>query len=368
MTERVAAILGLLAHKHSGSRFDYRRHMRNMRQLADLYRGLTPREVADLTRLVLDGTHPTAKEEGIWILCHLACLCPGSLVPFHEALVDQRIYWPCVIYHGADPRIARKLIRRLPGGDQLNHLLMALAWSGGEVVERAFGKWRASPPRWVGKLCCPPHRYAHLAGWELDADGRRRDLVSTTCHPLLPRGRRETFVRNARVLTDHEGSCPWCGLRLTTFLDLPGGRDLTPFPGRVCITACEFCSFFGTVFMKIGADGTSTWHGANEKSPHRREREKEFSVLPRGCLRLAARIRNPLESADDLSVKVQFSQVGGYPAWIQDSEYPACPDCRRTMPFLSQVIPEECETGREGTYYLFGCARCGVTATNYQQT
>jgi hypothetical protein len=38
------------------------------------------------------------------------------------------------------------------------------------------------------------------------------------------------------------------------------------------------------------------------------------------------------------------------------------------MPFIGQMSNEDYEKYGEGIYYLFACGRCGVSATNYQQS
>ena len=69
------------------------------------------------------------------------------------------------------------------------------------------------------------------------------------------------------------------------------------------------------------------------------------------------------------SMEHKASQIGGLPAWEQDAEYPTCPDCGRTMPFIGQLdngdFPDGCY---EGVYYAFLCARCRTTAVTSQQT
>lgn len=78
--------------------------------------------------------------------------------------------------------------------------------------------------------------------------------------------------------------------------------------------------------------------------------------------------RPRIESANWLVPGVRFSQVGGHPTWIQDAEYPRCPDCGRTMPFVAQLSNEDIEEGAEGIYSIFACRECGVAATGYQRT
>lgn len=83
---------------------------------------------------------------------------------------------------------------------------------------------------------------------------------------------------------------------------------------------------------------------------------------------LGSRASHPLESADWLAPVEGFSQIGGHPTWVQEAEYPECRVCQQPMPFIAQLSNEDHEEYAEGIYYLFACGRCGVAATNHQQS
>jgi hypothetical protein len=275
-----------------------------------------------------------------------------------------------VIYHGAYPATAAKIVKLLPGGDT-NNRLKALAWAGGVVVRDVFHRWRADPPGWADHLFVPPHRYAAAAGWELTPEGDRRDLFVRGCRPLVkPDEGPRTGV--AQVVGDHEGECGWCGHRMTTLLDLSLSSSELDFLGlggrRLRIATCHVCSCFGVVLTKIDLDGGSTWHVANRKPDYLPDPSAECPLLPTGGLVLGGEPRPWHESADWLVGGVRFSQIGGFPTWIQEARYPDCPECERAMPFIAQLANEDIEEYGEGIYYLFACTDCGVAATGYQQS
>jgi hypothetical protein len=368
MNERTTAILAFHATKSFGSKANLERQQQ---RVAELYRSLQPEEATELIRFVIQGTHPTAADESDMILRFLACLRPGSLDGHHKALIEKGVLNPPVIYHGAGQAIARRLVDLMPG-EKTDHLLCALAWVGGEVVETAFRTWRDQPPEWVDDLHIPPDRYSFQAGWALSADGRRRDLITPKCHTLVPPHDQPSDAKGVRVVDDHEGTCGWCGRNLATLLDL----DLksfqlplvSPSRGRLRIATCEVCSCSATVFTKVGEDGSSAWHESNPRPDYLPDPSEEWNRLPRGCLVLGSQTRPPVESADWLVPGVRFSQIGGHPTWVQDAEYPACPGCQQPMPFIGQLSNEDYEDYGEGIYYLFACGRCGVAATSYQQS
>ena len=63
-------------------------------------------------------------------------------------------------------------------------------------------------------------------------------------------------------------------------------------------------------------------------------------------------------------------QVGGFPAWEQSPEYPACPGCGKTMLFVAQIDSGDnmghCFWG-DGMCYVFWCNDCATATTLYQQ-
>jgi hypothetical protein len=68
-------------------------------------------------------------------------------------------------------------------------------------------------------------------------------------------------------------------------------------------------------------------------------------------------------------------RVGGHPCWVQEAEYPRCPDCAQTMSFLLQFdshLPvsegEEFLWGSGGIGYAFWCDRCRTSALHWQST
>ena len=68
-------------------------------------------------------------------------------------------------------------------------------------------------------------------------------------------------------------------------------------------------------------------------------------------------------------------RLGGEPTWIQNPDYPTCPECRRTMCALFQADSElplendgELLWGSGGIGYAFWCDGCAISAMLYQCT
>jgi hypothetical protein len=276
-----------------------------------------------------------------------------------------------VIYHSASPEVAGRIVGLLPG-ENTDHMLLALAWIGDGVAQAAFRSWRDDPPGWAAQLHVPPHRYAEEAGWELTPQGARRDLFVRECHPLVEPTDERARPGIVRVVDDHAEACRWCGRPMITILDLDLGSPEAAFLGlpgrRLRIATCQVCTCYGTVFTRIDQEGGPTWHEANRRPDFLPDGAEDWGLLPRGCLEFGDTPRSWTESANWLVPGVRFSQVGGHPTWIQDAEYPCCPDCERPMPFVAQLSNEDYQECGEGLFYLFACQACGVAATGYQQS
>jgi hypothetical protein len=223
-----------------------------------------------------------------------------------------------------DSQSADSASARVAGHDRLltDKLLSALAWVGDERVVDLFAGWRAEPPGWASDLHIPAPVCARGG---LGAVARRpatksvsRDLLS------LLRGDAATTDSSDR-LTD------------TNLFEIDG--------------TSEALAFLGCRQQIVVPIGDPTLVGD----------------LPRRSLVRASATRSPWHAAMD-SLPTQYSQIGGHPTWVQDSEYPTCGSCARTMPFIGQISCEDIEPNREGIFYAFLCPDCVMTASTYQQT
>lgn len=305
-------------------------------------------------------------------LCCLACFLPHSLCSFHDQLVRARILYPGVIYWGADTSIAEQLIPLCDADEFREFALLALAWIGNQAVQHIFAKWRDAPPRWSSRLFVPPHRYADSAGWELTSNGKRRDLFTATTFPLVRPESTPTRYDAVQVYQPHKERCPWCGRQLMALVAIENAKSIfadhaTDDPLKVL--TCDICTCFGPVFAKGDGLGDVTWHDGNVKPGYLPPDVSEWGSSAESPLVLGGQSRHFLESADWSKIPgVSFSQIGGLPTWIQDADYPVCPECRQTMPFVGQISKEDFIENGEGNYYAFFCSQCRVSATCYQQT
>jgi hypothetical protein len=336
-----------------------------------LYRELTEAEIAEAVERSL-----TDSDDLLNVLVSLACLHPGSLKPFHERFIQQRLFYPGLIYHEADERCSSALAHFIASAANdlcRNHLLLCMAWAGNAETQRLFARWRDAAPAWASELCVPPQAYAHEAGWELLASGERRDLFFHTSVPLVGPNSSSEMSAGVQVATPTDENCRWCGRQLISLLDFDPSYRTVPFlplpSARFRVTTCNVCTAFGVIYSRQSDAGRPSWHPANVRPSYLPADSAGWEAFPERPLQLSASQRHFMESASWTMVPgIAFSAIGGLPTWIQDAEYPKCPDCSQTMLFIGQISNEDFDPYMEGIEYCFLCSNCKVAATSYQQS
>lgn len=328
--------------------------------------GPTRGRLRDLAAAKLE--QPGQAAQGVRLAEALA-LFDVNLSAVQKALVgiedlEPHLFWRCP----ADV-VAACLARLDPPRGCVDQILLALAASHHPDALEQFRLWQEAPPSFAGALHVPIAEYLHYGGLEL-RDGVATPLHDASCHALVPPNA-AAAKPGVGVLTHHDQPCRFCGdaisvlfaierpatLLPTVFADAPA-----PWP-RLSIPFCERCSCYGTLCFDVAPDGTFAWHSANVRPAF--VEDGAWQPLPRRPLTLGgARPPAPRSWASELA---PLSQVGGLPSWVQDVEYPPCPACERTMPFVGQLAIEDFDDG-EGLHYAFFCGSCGTSATVYQQT
>ena len=364
-------------------------------------------EAADISRLVAKSTSmlrdsdSTRFESGRTLAESLVLLRTDmsheDLMSLQSTMLDRDDAYPAYLFRSADKSIVTRLLDAIanPGDEHVGHLLCALAWTEHTDAIAAFRTWCEQAPSFAGSLHLEPARYLHDAGIELRGDRVAR-LWPTNCCELVPNAHadrprnqgnpevgsydggsnkdtsNDEAERQAgalRVIVDAEGaSCSFCGDPLTLLFDLRLDAPQLAFLDlqwqRLRVPICERCSCFGSIYFDVGRDGSFAWAEENERPEY--IAEGEWGAMPRECLDLGA--ERPATAAVDWIHDTTCSQLGGLPSWVQDFDYPNCPGCKQTMPFLGQVSREDIEEYGEGIYYAFFCVDCSKTSSTYQQT
>lgn len=310
-----------------------------------------------------------SRDLGVGILNSLANFRREGLGAQTIEAFRRELFWPSSIYRDAPDDVANRLIERIEKarGLELNHLLLALAWTRGEPALCAFLRWRKTSPAWASGLYVPLEDYLHHAGWALDANGERRNLVSLSCHRITPStdASTERFAVPCRKEVDKH--CPACGGSLAwlfDFINLPDeffSGDRTNAPRRVlcCLDCACFCP---AVFSRYQPDGTVELHSATNF-----EAKESFGGRPPSIRELVLAPLPPFSASEPFGID-DATTLGGVPMWLQDAQHPRCPECQNVMKFLAQFDSSSMKPPEEGIYYSFFCPDCRIAAVNYQQT
>lgn len=276
--------------------------------------------------------------------------------------LDNDSYMP---FHRAPTDVRDRLLERVEDdAENRNCILQCLAWIGDDVVVERFAHWRNSPPPWRSSLYIEPEEYAHEAGWELTAEDQRRNLYFPQCFHLEMKS--TGSCEALRVVDERNDTCPNCALPLTNLFDVDLKATGLSDNGSFRVVTCECCTAYSTIFGYMDSKGNAHLSAKNIPPAWLPDDVSEWRRLPVNSMR-QGNLRSPLFAADPF-LPVSFSQLGGHPTWIQDAEYPLCPQCSHTMMFLAQLDYADIEQYGEGIIYAFICPECRTTATSYQQS
>ncbi|MFN0671584.1 DUF1963 domain-containing protein [Escherichia coli] len=309
---------------------------------------------------------------GEYKLAQEICLCLAAFTQanlnayFREWIsyddLDNDSYMP---FHRAPTDVRDRLLERVEDdAENRNFILQCLAWIGDDVVVERFAHWRNSPPPWRSSLYIEPEEYAHEAGWELTAEDQRRNLYFPQCFHLEMKS--TGSCEALRVVDERNDTCPNCALPLTNLFDVDLKATGLSDNGSFRVVTCECCTAYSTIFGYMDSKGNAHLSAKNIPPAWLPDDVSEWRRLPVNSMR-QGNLRSPLFAADPF-LPVSFSQLGGHPTWIQDAEYPLCPQCSHTMMFLAQLDYADIEQYGEGIIYAFICPECRTTATSYQQS
>ncbi|BBR59896.1 MULTISPECIES: DUF1963 domain-containing protein [unclassified Klebsiella] len=334
-----------------------------------LYQQLTPSQASEMAchaEALFDNDEYEQAQE--------ICLC---LAAFTEANLDNCLRqwvedeedfdcYPAFPFHRAPADVRDTLLQRVEYDEEnRSNLLCALAWIGDSAVVERFNHWRQTPPTWRHSLYIPPEDYARTAGWELTQSGGRRNLYFPQCIHLTRQP--STASRPFSTIIKQGENCPHCHLPLINLFEIaPDALGINNWPGALRMMTCECCSVYHPVYSQIDDKGKPQLRPKNPLSALAVENAKDWCPLPINGL-YPAEDRLPLFAADEL-LPTTFSQIGGHPTWVQDAEYPQCPECSQTMTFIAQIDCHDIDTYLAGMLYGFICPSCKTTATTHQQT
>lgn len=235
--------------------------------------------------------------------------------------------------------------------------------------------------------------WLHLVDCEQAADGFRQLVPQVVRHLQFPAGyveRQEDAegwisptwqtpspeACTARFGGLLETPCGFCGQTLHHLLTLepiPAGMGVTTL-SRLVLATCLSCEGWEEeiLFFQHDAAGWPTaYHRAetllSPRFPSGPLEEVKVAIveLPRRWRWQEWGVSNGREN---------LNRLGGHPGWIQNADFPTCPACQNTMPFLMQLDSglktekDSFDWGSGGMGYLFWCDACRISAAMWQCT
>jgi len=283
----------------------------------ELYTNLTEDQQTQMLQLAMGEVNNNERCESDILLC-LTAYGTINRDAALTVMLDRSECYPGILFHQASEEIRDRLLRQIETDrENQNHLLLALAWIGDDRVVAQFATWRASPPSWRNELYIPPEEYSKDAGWELDENGRRRDLILPTAYSLNLGS--STNLSNFQATVPLEQKCTRCGYPALKLFDVaPSVFGFAKTASRIQILACSICPAFGLVHGKVAEDGRAEMN-SEEVFGFFPEDVSDWGGLPENAFSLG-KPRSILHAAN-WSLPTSFSQLGGHPCWIQDFHY-----------------------------------------------
>jgi predicted nucleic-acid-binding Zn-ribbon protein len=336
----------------------------------EIYPRLNESQITKLLDIVndfiLNDDVATAEE----IMLHIACMTEIPINSGLEIFCQHKHFYPDVIFRKANKEIRDFLISMVEeDSNNRNHILCALPWIEDQVVFELYKKWKSAIPQWASELHVLPHKYSEQAGWTIDDEGRKESLIFHKCYPFVAGKPSPNDAVVAITYTDQ--ACMWCNSPLVCLFDIDLTSQHSSFLGlngeRLKISTCSNCTAFGPIFMQADLKGNFRWCELNQTPKYLPDDIEDFERLPEQMVKISTEQRRPNFAANQF-LQTTFSQVGGYPTWIQNAEYLDCPKCGNRMQFTGQIDHEDLQEIGEGLYYAHICKACLITGTNYQQT
>ena len=159
--------------------------------------------------------------------------------------------------------------------------------------------------------------------------------------------------------------CEFCGCEMLDMLCLKASEPRLAFLNLkhdAIFRCCPTCIGLVVYFCKRGADGEPHLHCEGEGMEKSYFSQQDMTQLSGMKFKLGGEVSPFYGCFDELDVT-----VGGYPQWVQDAAYLACPSCGGTMKHLAQIPFGEMIEG-EGVIYVQICEKCEVLGGCFQCT
>ena len=257
------------------------------------------------------------------------------------------------LFRAAGPQTKTELLAMLEKKDRPDLVMGALAWIDSEEITARFAHWKREETIALLDL------YMFNAGWELDANYQKRWLFTRSCFGLKAASNQiESSVSSIK--------CRWCDRPLYSLSDFPTTYletlfDLASPVRTLSIPFCMYCTLFEPVPMSLKPDNDGKVDFSPRIAVGKRIEQPNYKLETSGGilhLQIAGGTRDCF-SAVDSGRSYNLSQIGGFPTWPQDANFPHCVECGQTMLFFMQVESMDFPLLQyEGVYHFFVCQGC----------
>ena len=224
------------------------------------------------------------------------------------------------------------------------------------------------------KLCSESQ--FHLIFPESYFEGESRPQWLARVHPTWTADSRlETLPIWFGGLVD--GECSLCGDRLHRLIELgpiPSGLGVTKIP-RIELATCLSCLGWERQPLFYRHDQTGRPEDIGYQVVKVQPRFPVGPLKETGAHIAVTPHRWRWQDWALSNSRENLTRLGGEPSWVQDAEYPNCPDCGETMRHLHQLdsdLPtadgDEWQWGSGGIAYVSWCDDCKVSGVLWQCT
>lgn len=275
------------------------------------------------------------------------------------------IYWLMAVGYADDNGQARAL-----HGERPLHIRFSAA------QRKLMG---ASQPAWRREI----HRLHPTWGVAGScADPTRSDRPATSAEPRAAGidAEADATVTPGRMGGELTATCGLCHGPLHRLLALPqpalaGIACDTPLELATCLSCQGWEMDASVLFFRHDDQGAPQAHPSQQRAEPLTPEFPTRSLLEADVTLFRAPERWAWQDWGDSNGRQNLSRVGGPPSWVQQGEYPPCPDCGKLMDYAMQLdsdLPQEDGGewlwGSGGCNYTFWCAHCRVSGHLWQCT
>ncbi|MBA4074454.1 MAG: hypothetical protein C0508_05375 [Cyanobacteria bacterium PR.023] len=261
------------------------------------------------------------------------------------------------LFRAAGPHTEAELLAMLEKKDRPELVMSALAWIDREEITDRFAQWKRKETIALLDL------YMFNAGWELDANYQKRWLFKRSCFGLKAASKQIGSSASSIIIDE---KCRWCDRPLYSLSDFPTTYleklfDLASTVRTLSIPFCMYCTLFEPVPMSLKPANDGKVDFSPRIAEDKRIEQPNYKLETCGGilhLEIAGSMRDCF-SAVDSGRSYNLSQIGGFPTWPQDANFPHCVECGQTMLFFMQVESMDFPVLQyEGVYHFFVCQSC----------